>query len=188
MSGVGRPTTASCDHVSQPRRIRFVPNDGQPHTKRRRITAAYVRANLQCPRRTNVNYIRDSDCSCIDVRHVESGRQGVPAKVPVCMERVFARLPAPLMLSVCKTCSDNGHTCLGYAESSQPPNGASLESKLSREDGDGPSSPTRSTSNSPDGRCKLSPDSVSEGPLQGMELAQSNRQLHRYQTRLTVGI
>ncbi|KAI9873259.1 MAG: hypothetical protein M1830_000615 [Pleopsidium flavum] len=151
MSGVGRPPTAFANHVSQPRRIRFVPSDGQPRTKRRRITAAYVRVNCQCLRRTSVDLIHDSDCSDVDVRRAESERSGAPVKVPVCMDRVPARLPPPLTTSVCKTCSDNGHTCLGYAEPNQLPNGASSESRLSREDGDGPSSPTRSTTYSPDG-------------------------------------
>lgn len=37
----GAPTTTSSSDFA-PRQIRFVSSDGQPQTKRRRVTAAYV--------------------------------------------------------------------------------------------------------------------------------------------------
>ncbi|KAL1847470.1 hypothetical protein Plec18170_008583 [Paecilomyces lecythidis] len=69
-------------NISQPRQIRFVSTDGQPQTKRRRVTAA---------------------CRTCRKRKIRcSGEQ--PAN------------------QVCKTCSDYGHTCLGYNDPpSQPP-------------------------------------------------------------------
>ncbi|KAH8698951.1 putative C6 transcription factor [Talaromyces proteolyticus] len=64
-------TTSNSTAPPQPRQIRFVSSDGQPQTKRRRVTAA---------------------CRTCRKRKIRcSGEQ-----------------------PVCKTCSDYGHTCLGY--------------------------------------------------------------------------
>lgn len=59
-----------------PRQIRFVSNDGQPHTKRRRILAA-----------------------CLTCRKRKTRCSGEKPE--------------------CKTCTENGHACAGYAESFQ---------------------------------------------------------------------
>ncbi|CRG89384.1 Nitrogen assimilation transcription factor nit-4 [Talaromyces islandicus] len=70
-------TTSNATAPQQPRQIRFVSSDGQPQTKRRRVTAA---------------------CRTCRKRKIRcSGEQ-----------------------PVCKTCSDYGHTCLGYNDPDKP--------------------------------------------------------------------
>ncbi|KAJ9312135.1 transcriptional regulator family: Fungal Specific TF [Paecilomyces variotii] len=105
-------------NISQPRQIRFVSTDGQPQTKRRRVTAA---------------------CRTCRKRKIRcSGEQ-----------------------PVCKTCSDYGHTCLGYNDPpSQPP--ADITSQSAAPAGHPENTKTRPRARS-DSPSALKPSAPSSG-------------------------
>lgn len=87
-----------------PRQIRFVSTDGQPYTKRRRITSAC----LTCRKRKT---------------------------------RCSGERPE------CKTCTDNGHVCSGYAERSSRRDNDKGEDDLEDEESSGPPTPPRQATN-----------------------------------------